>query len=134
MQNMSSDYMVLINQAEFMLSLPWLSYSNSKVDMKKAEKILNSNHYGMEKVKERILEYISVLKLTGHNVGGQILCLHGPCGVGKTSLCKDIAKALGRDYVKVALGGVCDEAEIRGHMKTYVGARQDTALAPPGMY
>ena len=121
-QNISADYTVLINQAEFMLSLPWLSYSNNKIDIKKASTILDKNHYGMEKVKERILEYLSVLKLSGKNVGGQILCFYGPCGVGKTSLVKDIAKALGKGYVKISLGGVSDEAEIRGHRKTYVGA------------
>lgn len=121
-QNISADYPILINQAEFMLSLPWLSYSNSKIHIKKAADILDKNHYGMEKVKERILEYLSVLKLSGKNVGGQILCFYGPCGVGKTSLVKDIAKALGRGYVKISLGGVSDEAEIRGHRKTYVGA------------
>lgn len=121
-QNISADYTVLINQAEFMLSLPWLSYSNSKIDIKKAANVLEKSHYGMDKVKERILEYLSVLKLSGKNVGGQILCFYGPCGVGKTSLVKDIAKALGKGYVKISLGGVSDEAEIRGHRKTYVGA------------
>ena len=150
MQNMNSDYMVLINQAEFMLSLPWLSYNNEPIDITKAKRILEANHYGMEKVKERIIEYLAILKLNegkkdsnnnsdvdvndgkstktknkGSNRGGvtgQILCLLGPYGVGKTSLCRDIAKALGRDYVKISLGGISDEAVIRGHVKTYVGA------------
>lgn len=150
MQNMNSDYMVLINQAEFMLSLPWLSYNNEPIDITKAKRILEANHYGMEKVKERIIEYLAILKLNEgkkdsnnnsddaanagkakgnkkncskcEGVTGQILCLLGPYGVGKTSLCRDIAKALGRDYVKISLGGISDEAVIRGHVKTYVGA------------
>ena len=150
MQNISSDYMVLINQAEFILSLPWLSYNKEPIDITKAKRILEANHYGMEKVKERIIEYLAILKLnegkkdSSNNsdaaandgkdtknknkcsncggVTGQILCLLGPYGVGKTSLCRDIAKALGRDYVKISLGGISDEAVIRGHVKTYVGA------------
>ena len=118
----SADYMVLINQAEFLLDLPWDNMAKDILDIKHAEKILSISHYGMEKVKDRILEYLSVIKLAGKSVKGQILCLVGPPGVGKTSLCRSIAKALGREYVKVALGGVDDEADIRGHRKTYVGA------------
>ncbi|MBQ2350537.1 MAG: endopeptidase La [Cytophagales bacterium] len=118
----SADYMVLINQAEFLLDLPWNNMSKNVIDISKAEEILSLSHYGMDKVKDCILEYLSVIKLTGKSANGQILCLVGPPGVGKTSLCRSIAKALGRDYVKVALGGIDDEADIRGHRKTYVGA------------
>ena len=118
----SADYMVLINQAEFLLDLPWNNMTKDILDIPHAEKILSMSHYGMEKVKDRILEYLSVIKLAGKSAKGQILCLVGPPGVGKTSLCRSIAKALGREYVKVALGGIDDEADIRGHSKTYVGA------------
>lgn len=121
----NADYTILINQAEFLLELPWSKYSKDKIDIKKASKVLDENHFGMEKVKDRILEYLSVLKLcnsNSKNMKGQILCLYGPPGVGKTSLCRSIAKALNREYVKVALGGIDDEAEIRGHRKTYIGA------------
>ena len=118
----SADYMVLINQAEFLLDLPWNNMTKDILDIPHAEKILSMSHYGMEKVKDRILEYLSVIKLAGKSAKGQILCLVGPPGVGKTSLCRSIAKALGREYVKVALGGIDDEADIRGHRKTYVGA------------
>lgn len=121
----NADYTILVNQAEFLLDLPWEKYSKDKIDIKKAAQVLDENHFGMEKVKDRILEYLSVLKLNNSNVKsmkGQILCLYGPPGVGKTSLCRSIAKALNRDYLKVALGGIDDEAEIRGHRKTYIGA------------
>ena len=118
----SADYMVLVNQAEFLLDLPWNNLVKEGIDIPKAAKILDENHYGMEKVKDRILEYLAVVKLSGKSAKGQIMCLVGPPGVGKTSLCKSIAKALNREFVKVALGGIDDEAEIRGHRKTYVGA------------
>jgi len=119
----NADYTILVNQAEFLLDLPWEKYSKDKIDIKKASQVLDENHFGMEKVKDRILEYLSVLKLcNGKNMKGQILCLYGPPGVGKTSLCRSIAKALNREYLKVALGGIDDEAEIRGHRKTYIGA------------
>lgn len=118
----SADYMVLVNQAEFLLDLPWNNLAKEGIDIPKAAKILDENHYGMEKVKNRILEYLAVVKLSGKSAKGQIMCLVGPPGVGKTSLCKSIAKALNREFVKVALGGIDDEAEIRGHRKTYVGA------------
>ena len=117
----SSDYPVLINHAELLLELPWEVYTNDNLDLNSAEKILNAEHYGMEKVKERLLEYLAVRKLK-QNMKGPILCLYGPPGVGKTSLGKSIAKALNRKYVKISLGGLHDEAEIRGHRKTYVGA------------
>ena len=121
----NADYTILVNQAEFLLELPWDRYSKDVIDIKKAAKVLDENHFGMEKVKDRILEYLSVLKLSNSScktMKGQILCLYGPPGVGKTSLCRSIAKALNRDYLKVALGGIDDEAEIRGHRKTYIGA------------
>jgi ATP-dependent Lon protease len=117
----SSDYPVLINHAELMLELPWDVYTTDNTDLKVAEKILNAEHYGMEKVKERLLEYLAVLQLK-KNMKGPILCLYGPPGVGKTSLGRSIAKALNRKYIKVSLGGLHDEAEIRGHRKTYIGA------------
>lgn len=117
----SSDYPVLVNQLELMLELPWDVYTTDNTDLAAAEKVLNEAHYGMEKVKDRLLEYLAVLNLK-KNIKAPILCLYGPPGVGKTSLCKSIAKALHRPYVKVALGGLHDEAEIRGHRKTYVGA------------
>lgn len=117
----SSDYPVLINHAELMLELPWEIYTTDNTDLKVADKVLNAEHYGMEKVKERLLEYLAVLQLK-KNMKGPILCLYGPPGVGKTSLGKSIAKALNRKYVKVSLGGLHDEAEIRGHRKTYIGA------------
>ena len=123
MNQNNADYTILISQAELMLDLPWKTIENEKIDIKNASDILNESHFKMDKVKERILDYLAVFKLKkGNKIGGQILCFVGPPGVGKTSLCKSIAKALGRDYVKVALGGVHDEAEIRGHRKTYIGA------------
>ncbi len=118
----SADYMILINQAEFILELPWKTYNVESLEIDKARDILNENHFGVDKVKERILEYLSIYKLRNKAVSGDILCLIGPPGVGKTSLCRSIAKALNREYVKVSLGGIDDEAEIRGHRKTYIGA------------
>lgn len=117
----SPDYSVQYNYLEFMLDLPWDEMSKDNLDLAHAQKVLDSDHYGLETVKERIIEYLAVLKLKG-NMKSPILCLYGPPGVGKTSLGKSIAKALGRKYVRIALGGMHDEAEIRGHRKTYVGA------------
>ena len=103
------------------LALPWLDYSRDKHDIDEAEKILDADHYGLEKVKERILEHLAVQSLTD-KLQGPILCLAGPPGVGKTSLARSIAQSLNRDFTRISLGGVRDEAEIRGHRKTYVGA------------
>ena len=117
----SPDYSIQYNYIEFMLDLPWGEMSKDNLDLKHAKKVLDSDHYGLDTVKERIIEYLAVLKLKG-NMKSPILCLYGPPGVGKTSLGKSIAKALGRKYVRIALGGMHDEAELRGHRKTYVGA------------
>lgn len=121
MNPMAAEYPVTMNFVEFLVEMPWDEYTNDSFDLKKAAKVLNKDHYGLEKVKERILEYLAVLKLK-NDMRGPILCLYGPPGVGKTSLGKSIASALGRKYVRMSLGGVHDEAEIRGHRKTYVGA------------
>ncbi len=118
---MAAEYPVAMNYVEFMLDLPWNEYTNDDFDLKRAKKILDHDHFGLTKVKTRILEYLAVLKLK-KDMKGPILCLYGPPGVGKTSLGKSIAKALQRKYVRMSLGGVHDEAEIRGHRKTYVGA------------
>lgn len=117
----AADYSVQINYLELLLDLPWGHYTKDKFDLNKAIKILDKEHYGLEKVKQRIIEYLAVLKLK-NDMKAPILCLVGPPGVGKTSLGKSIAKALGRKYTRMALGGVRDEAEIRGHRKTYIGA------------
>ena len=117
----SPDYSIQYNYIQFMLDLPWGQISNDNLDLKNAQKVLDEDHYGIEKVKERIIEYLAVLKLKG-DMKSPILCLYGPPGVGKTSLGKSVARALGRKYVRIALGGVHDESEIRGHRKTYVGA------------
>lgn len=117
----SPDYSVQYNYIEFMLQLPWGEMSKDNLDLAHAQKVLDHDHFGLDSVKDRIIEYLAVLKLKG-NMKSPILCLYGPPGVGKTSLGKSIAKALGRKYVRIALGGMHDEAEIRGHRKTYVGA------------
>jgi ATP-dependent Lon protease len=118
---MAAEYPVAMNYVEFMLDLPWNEVTEDDFDLKRAKKILDEDHFGLEKVKTRILEYLAVLKLK-QDMKGPILCLYGPPGVGKTSLGRSIAKALQRKYVRMSLGGVHDEAEIRGHRKTYVGA------------
>ncbi len=117
----SPEYSIQYNYILFMLDLPWGEMSVDNLDLKHAQKILDEDHFGLETVKERIIEYLAVLKLKG-DMKSPIICLYGPPGVGKTSLGKSIARALGRKYVRIALGGVHDEAEIRGHRKTYVGA------------
>ncbi len=118
---LSPDYAVTRNYLDTILALPWGNYTNAKINLREAERILNADHYGLEKVKKRILEYLAVLKLKS-NMKAPILCFVGPPGVGKTSLGKSIAKSLGRAFVRISLGGVRDEAEIRGHRKTYIGA------------
>jgi ATP-dependent Lon protease len=117
----AAEFPVAMNYVEFMIDLPWQEITPDNFDLIRAKKILNQDHYGLDKVKERILEYLAVLKLK-QDIKGPILCLYGPPGVGKTSLGKSIAKALKRKYIRMSLGGVHDEAEIRGHRKTYVGA------------
>ncbi|MBO6263393.1 MAG: endopeptidase La [Clostridia bacterium] len=117
----SPDYTVLNTYLDWLLDLPFNEKTEDNGDLTVAENILNEDHYGLEKVKQRILEYLAVLKLTG-KIGGSILCLYGPPGVGKTSIAKSVARATGRKFVRMSLGGVKDEAEIRGHRKTYIGA------------
>ena len=121
MNPQGAEYTVQLNYLDMLLDLPWGEYSKDKLDLNRAKKILERDHYGLEKVKERILEYLAVLKLKG-NMKSPILCFYGPPGVGKTSLGKSIAEALGRKYIRMSLGGVHDESEIRGHRKTYIGA------------
>ena len=115
------DYSVVYNHLDLMMDLPWEQYTDDKYDLKKAKKVLDRDHYGMEKIKERILEYLAVLKLKG-DMKSPILCFVGPPGIGKTSLGKSIASSIGRKYVRQSLGGLHDESEIRGHRKTYIGA------------
>jgi ATP-dependent Lon protease len=115
------DYSVVYNHLDLMLDLPWESYTEDHYDLKKAKKTLDADHYGMQKIKERILEYLAVLKLKG-DMKSPILCFVGPPGIGKTSLGRSIASAIGRKYVRLSLGGLHDESEIRGHRKTYIGA------------
>ena len=117
----AAEHSVQTNYLEVLLDLPWGEHTTDNFDLKRAEKVLNKDHFGIEKVKERILEHLAVLKLKG-NMKSPILCLYGPPGVGKTSLGKSIAESLGRKYVRMSLGGLKDEAEIRGHRKTYIGA------------
>lgn len=121
MNQQSSDYQIQYEYLDTMLSLPWNEATKDNLNLANAEKVLNKDHYGMEKVKERIMEYLAVLKTRG-DFKSPIICLYGPPGVGKTSLGKSIAKAMKRKYVRMSLGGVHDEAEIRGHRRTYIGA------------
>ena len=117
----TGEYSVQLNYLQMLLDLPWGEYSEDRFDMQRATKILDRDHFGLEKVKDRILEHLAVLKLKG-DLKSPILCLFGPPGVGKTSLGKSVAEALGRKYVRMSLGGLHDEAEVRGHRKTYIGA------------
>jgi ATP-dependent Lon protease len=116
-----AEYSVIVNYLELLLELPWNEFTNDNFDLKRAQRVLEHDHYGLEKVKSRILEYLAVLKLK-RDMKSPIMCLYGPPGVGKTSLGRSVAKALGRKYVRMSLGGLRDEAEIRGHRKTYIGA------------
>lgn len=121
MQSGSAEGSVIRNYVECVLDLPWNKKTDDIIDLKKAKEILDEDHYGLEKVKDRIIEYLAVKKMT-NTLSGPILCLYGPPGVGKTSIAKSIARAMNRNYVRVSLGGVKDEAEIRGHRKTYIGS------------
>lgn len=117
----AAEHSIQLNYLDVFVELPWEEFSKDKLDLKRAERILNEDHYGLEKIKERIIEFLAVLKLK-NDMKAPILCFVGPPGVGKTSLGKSIARALGRKYIRMSLGGVRDEAELRGHRKTYIGA------------
>ena len=121
MPPMSAEVTVVRNYIDWMISLPWHEHTETRLDIEEAQRILENDHYGLEKVKERILEYLAVQKLV-NKIKGPILCFVGPAGVGKTSLARSIARATGRNFVRLSLGGVRDEAEIRGHRRTYIGA------------
>lgn len=121
MHHHSPDYSTIYNHCDLMLNLPWQEYTADNYDLKNAKKVLDTDHYGMQKIKSRILEYLAVLKLKG-DMKSPILCFVGPPGIGKTSLGKSIANAIGRKYNRLSLGGLHDESEIRGHRKTYIGA------------
>lgn len=124
----SQEAFVIKNYLDTVLDLPWGKYTKAKISLEKAEEILENDHYGLKKVKERILEFLAVYMINP-KIKGQIICLAGPPGIGKTSIAKSIAKAMGRNYVRVSLGGVRDEADIRGHRKTYVGAMPGRIVA-----
>lgn len=128
MSSSSQDAYVVRNYLDTVLSLPWHTYSKDNLNIKKAKKVLDRDHYGIEKVKDRILEIIAVRQIKP-DISGQIICLAGPPGVGKTSVAKSLAEAMGRKYVRISLGGVHDEAEIRGHRRTYIGAMQGKIIS-----
>ncbi len=117
----AAEYSIQMNYLEFLVDLPWNSFTKDNLDLKRAQKVLDKDHYGLEKIKERIIEYLAVLKLK-NDMKAPILCFVGPPGVGKTSLGRSVAHALGRKYIRMSLGGLRDEAELRGHRKTYIGA------------
>jgi ATP-dependent Lon protease len=121
MNPQAAEYSIQMNYLETLVELPWNDYTKDKFDLKKAQKVLDEDHYGLEKIKERIIEHLAVLKLK-NDMKSPILCFVGPPGVGKTSLGKSIARALGRNYIRISLGGLRDESELRGHRKTYIGA------------
>ena len=121
MNTQAAEYSIQRNYLDLMLDLPWNEYSKDNFSLNNAQKTLNKDHYGLDDVKRRIIEQIAVMKLRG-DMNSPILCFYGPPGVGKTSLGKSIAESLGREYVRISLGGLRDEAEIRGHRKTYIGA------------
>src|ERR1700724_4821253 len=121
MSPMSAEATVVRNYLDWMLTIPWHNRTKIKRDIAAAERVLNSDHFGLEKVKERILEYLAVQQRI-RKMKGPILCLVGPPGVGKTSLGQSVARATGRNFVRMSLGGVRDEAEVRGHRRTYIGS------------
>ena len=129
----SAEYSIVRTYLDWLAVLPWKKSSRDRLDLRRARKVLDADHYDLEKIKERILEYLAVRKLK-KDMKGPILCFAGPPGTGKTSLGKSIAKALGREFVRISLGGVHDEAEIRGHRRTYVAAhaRPDHPGDPQG--
>src|SRR5207237_9157939 len=125
----SAEATLVRNYLDWLLSIPWHNRTKVKRDIKVAEKVLNADHFGLDKVKERILEYLAVQQRM-KKVKGPILCLVGPPGVGKTSLGKSIARATGRNFIRMSLGGVRDEAELRGHRRTYIGSMPGKTIQP----